>query len=105
VISLIESFPSILNFPAIMIRMAHERPEGMDEGTVIMSGIERERIIESIDVVVSQFKNNNQSTRIINDYNVDNVSIKVVRIILSYIDFVNRTVWKKDTVKKHFYNV
>jgi UDP-N-acetylglucosamine 2-epimerase (non-hydrolysing) len=96
---------SILNFPAIMIRMAHERPEGMDEGTVIMSGIERERIIESIDVVVSQFKNNNQSTRIINDYNVDNVSIKVVRIILSYIDFVNKTVWKKDTVKKYFYNV
>ena len=52
---------SILNFPAIMIRMAHERPEGMDEGTVIMSGIERERVIESIDVVVKQFKNNNSS--------------------------------------------
>lgn len=96
---------SILNFPAIMIRMAHERPEGMDEGTVIMSGIERERVIESIDVVVSQFNKNNQTTRIINDYNVDNVSVKVVRIILSYIDFVNRTVWKKDTVKKHFYKV
>jgi UDP-N-acetylglucosamine 2-epimerase len=96
---------SILNFPAIMIRMAHERPEGMDEGTVIMSGIERERVIESVNVVVNQFKENSESIRIINDYNVENVSIKVVRIILSYIDFVNRTVWKKDTVKKQFYKV
>ena len=96
---------SILNFPGIMIRMAHERPEGMDEGTVIMSGIERERVIESVNVVVNQFRTNPYSTRIINDYNVENVSIKVVRIILSYIDFVNRTVWKKDTVKKHFYKV
>ncbi len=96
---------SILNFPAIMIRMAHERPEGMDEGTVIMSGIERERVIESVNIIVNQFIANPKSTRIINDYNVENVSIKVLRIILSYIDFVNRTVWKKDTVKKQFYKV
>ena len=96
---------SILNFPAIMIRMAHERPEGMDEGTVIMSGIERERVIESVNIIVNQSIDNPHSTRIINDYNVENVSIKVLRIILSYIDFVNRTVWKKDTVKKHFYKV
>lgn len=96
---------SILNFPAIMIRMAHERPEGMDEGTVIMSGIERERVIEAVNIIVNQFIDNPQSIRIINDYNVENVSIKVLRIILSYIDFVNRTVWKKDTVKKHFYKV
>ena len=96
---------SILNFPAIMIRMAHERPEGMDEGTVIMSGIERERVIEAVNVVVGQFSDNSNSIRIINDYNVENVSIKVLRVILSYIDFVNRTVWKKDTVKKQFYKV
>lgn len=96
---------SILNFPAIMVRMAHERPEGMDEGTVVMTGIERERILESIDIIVSQFARNNQSVKIINDYNVENVSIKVVRIILSYIDYVNRTVWRKDTVKKQFYKV
>ena len=96
---------SILNFPAIMIRMAHERPEGMDEGTVIMSGIERERVIEAVNIIVKQFINNPKSTRIINDYNVENVSIKVLRIILSYIDFVNRTVWKKDTVKKQYYKV
>ena len=96
---------SILNFPAIMIRMAHERPEGMDEGTVIMSGIERERVIESVNIIVNQFLENPKSIRIINDYNVENVSIKVVRIILSYIYFVNRTVWKKDTVQKQFYKV
>ncbi len=96
---------SILNFPAIMIRMAHERPEGMDEGTLIMSGIERERVIEAVNIVVKQFSENSNSIKIINDYNVENVSIKVLRIILSYIDFVNRTVWKKDTVKKQFYKV
>jgi UDP-N-acetylglucosamine 2-epimerase len=96
---------SILNFPAIMIRMAHERPEGMDEGTVLMSGIGKDRVIESVEVVISQFKNNPNSINIIKDYNVENVSIKVVRIIISYIDFVNRMVWKKDTVKKEFYKV
>ncbi len=93
---------SILAFPAIMIRAAHERPEGMDEGTVIMSGIGKERILESIDVVTRQFENPANTFRIIQDYNVDNVSVKVVRIILSYIDYVNRIVWKKDTVKKKF---
>jgi UDP-N-acetylglucosamine 2-epimerase len=96
---------SILNFPAIMIRMAHERPEGMDEGTVIMSGIERNRVLEAVNIMVEQNNQKSNTIRIINDYNVDNVSIKVVRIILSYIDFVNRTVWKKDTVKKQFYKV
>jgi UDP-N-acetylglucosamine 2-epimerase (non-hydrolysing) len=88
-----------------MIRMAHERPEGMDEGTVIMSGIERSRVLEAVNIMLGQFKQNPNGIRIINDYDVDNVSIKVVRIILSYIDFVNRTVWKKDTVKKQFYKV
>ena len=90
---------SILCFSAIMIRKAHERPEGMDEGTLIMSGLEKERVLESINVMVSQ---NKKFTSIIKDYDVDNVSIKVTRIILSYIDYVNRTVWKKDTVTKTF---
>jgi len=84
---------SILSFPAIMIRKAHERPEGMDEGTLIMSGLKSERIIESIEVVTKQHKI--MSPQIIKDYDVENVSIKVTRIILSYIDYVNRTVWKK----------
>jgi UDP-N-acetylglucosamine 2-epimerase len=93
---------SILSFPAIMVRAAHERPEGMDEGTVIMSGVGKTRILESIEVVTSQFENPETKIRIIKDYDVDNVSIKVVRIILSYIDYINRTVWKKDTAKKKF---
>lgn len=91
---------SILGFPAIMIRKAHERPEGMDEGTLIMSGLETERVLESIHVMVNQSERH--ESKIIKDYDVDNVSIKVTRIILSYIDYVNRTVWKKDTVTKTF---
>ena len=91
---------SILSFPAIMIRKAHERPEGMDEGALIMSGLEKERVLESINVVVSQDKR--FTSNIIKDYDVENVSIKVTRVILSYIDYVNRTVWKKDTVNKTF---
>ena len=91
---------SILSFPAIMIRKAHERPEGMDEGTLIMSGLKSERIIESIEVVTKQHKI--ISPQIIKDYDVDNVSIKVTRIILSYIDFVNRTVWKKGEAIRTF---
>jgi len=84
---------SILNFPAITIRQAHERPEGMDEGTLIMSGLKSEDIINSINIVVEQNLDNPMS--LIKDYNTDNVSKKVVRIIISYIDYINRTVWKK----------
>ena len=91
---------SILSFPAIMIRKAHERPEGMDEGTLIMSGLKTERIIESIEVVTKQHKIN--PPHIIKDYDVENVSIKVTRIILSYIDYINRTVWKKGEATKTF---
>jgi UDP-N-acetylglucosamine 2-epimerase (non-hydrolysing) len=93
---------SILNFPAIMIRAAHERPEGMDEGTVILSGVGKDRILESIKVITNQFDNAPGIIKIIKDYDVDNVSVKVVRIILSYIDYVNRTVWKKDAMRKKF---
>jgi len=87
---------SILGFPAIMIRAAHERPEGMDEGSVIMSGLKRERILESLQMVISQ-NENGVAPNIVTDYNVDNVSMKVSRIILSYIDYINRTVWKKNS--------
>ena len=87
---------SILGFPAIMIRAAHERPEGMDEGAVIMSGLKRERILESLQMVISQ-NENGVVPNIVADYNVDNVSMKVSRIILSYIDYINRTVWKKNS--------
>ena len=86
---------SILNFPAITIRQAHERPEGMDEGTVIMSGLKKDRILQSIEIVVSQYSEGRKVMKIVDDYDVDNYSTKVVRVIISYIDFVNRTVWKR----------
>jgi len=86
---------SILHFPAITIRQAHERPEGMDEGTLIMSGLKKENVLDAIKVVVSQYEENSQPMRTVSDYMSDNVSKKVVRIILSYTDYINRTVWKK----------
>lgn len=86
---------SIMNLPAITIRQAHERPEGMDEGTLIMSGLKKDRVIESIKVVTEQFQENNSAIRMVKDYEIDNVSKKVLRIILSYTDYINRTVWKK----------
>lgn len=87
---------SILHFPAITIRQAHERPEGMDEGTLIMTGLNSERILDSIDVVTSQYIENKDTVHSIPDYVADNVSKKVVRIILSYTDYINRTVWHKE---------
>jgi len=82
---------SILGFPAVTIRQAHERPEGMDEGTLIMCGLRPERVLEAIEVVTSQAKEG--PFRLVQDYEPQNVSQKVVRIILSYVDYVNRTVW------------
>jgi UDP-N-acetylglucosamine 2-epimerase (non-hydrolysing) len=87
---------SILHFPAITIRQAHERPEGMDEASIIMTGLSKERILNSIDVVTSHFAAGNDSIHTIQDYEADNVSKKVLRIILSYTDYINRTVWHKD---------
>ena len=86
---------SILDFPAVTIRQAHERPEGMDEGTLIMCGLKAERVLESIDVVTRQREQENRSFRMVADYDTANVSQKVLRIILSYTDYVNRTVWYK----------
>jgi UDP-N-acetylglucosamine 2-epimerase len=86
---------SILGFPAITIRQAHERPEGVDEGTLIMSGLKSVSVLRSIDVITNQFFNSSTKTKVIRDYDVDNVSLKVVRIILGYVDYINRVVWKK----------
>jgi UDP-N-acetylglucosamine 2-epimerase (non-hydrolysing) len=86
---------SILNFPAVMIRQAHERPEGMDEGTLIMCGLKAERVIESITLVTSPFSGSTRPFKVVADYDTENVSRKVLRIILSYIDYINRTVWFK----------
>lgn len=82
---------SLLGFPAITIRQAHERPEGMDEGTVIMSGVDKEDVLDAINIVTSQ----NIRTRVVDDYNNDILAAKVVRIILSYTGYINRTVWKR----------
>jgi UDP-N-acetylglucosamine 2-epimerase len=87
---------SILHFPAITIRQAHERPEGMDEASIIMTGLSKERILNSIDVVTSHFAAGSDTIHTIQDYEADNVSKKVLRIILSYTDYINRTVWHKE---------
>lgn len=84
---------SILGFPAITIRQAHERPEGMDEGTLIMSGLKSDDILNAIDIVTEQTAY--KPMNIVRDYDVNNVSQKVVRIIVSYIEYINRTVWKQ----------
>ncbi|MCK4788256.1 MAG: UDP-N-acetyl glucosamine 2-epimerase, partial [Desulfobacteraceae bacterium] len=86
---------SILNFPAVTIRQAHERPEGMDEGTLIMCGLRKEHVLEAINIVASQFDETSRKFRLVNDYKSQNVSEKVVRIVESYVDYVNRTVWRK----------
>lgn len=85
---------SILSVPAITIRQAHERPEGMDEGTLIMSGLKKDTVINAITTVTSQVEKS-FPFKLIQDYDVDNVSKKVCRIILSYIEYINRTVWSK----------
>jgi UDP-N-acetylglucosamine 2-epimerase (non-hydrolysing) len=86
---------AILSFPAVMIRQAHERPEGMDQGTLIMSGLTPAQVVEAVRVSVAQYTGNPRPFAPPPDYDADNVSQKVLRIILSYTDYVNRTVWRQ----------
>ena len=86
---------SILDFPAVMIRQAHERPEGMDEGVVIMCGLKADSVLTSIEVAMVHGGSGSREFRMVQDYEPDNVAKKVLRIILSYVDYVNRTVWSK----------
>ena len=87
---------SILNLPAVTIRQAHERPEGKDETTVIMSGLNKNRIIQSVEIATKHNSHDLRLIKPVEDYKADNVSLKVLRIILSYVDYVNRTVWHKE---------
>jgi len=86
---------SLLNLPAVTVRNAHERPEGMDVGTLIMAGLKKERVLDAVRVVMAQHDRNGRTMRPVEDYEAGPVSKQILRIVLSYTDYVNRTVWRK----------
>ena len=91
------SSSSILNFKALNIRESHERPEAMEESSVILTGLDKERIVQAIESMKDQKTGIERNIYEIKDYSVPNVSLKIERIILSYINYVNRVVWQKES--------
>ncbi len=88
---------SLLNLPAVTIRNAHERPEGMDVGTLIMSGLKKERVLDAVRVIIAQHDPNTRVMSPVEDYEAQSVSKKILRIVLSYTEYINRTVWRKNS--------
>jgi UDP-N-acetylglucosamine 2-epimerase (non-hydrolysing) len=86
---------SILNFPALNLREVHERPEGFEEASVMMVGLDIERVLQGLDILDSQARGERRTLRMVKDYEPSNVSDKILRIIVSYTDFVNRRVWRR----------
>lgn len=86
---------SLLNLPAVTIRNTHERPEGMDQGTLVMTGLKADRVLEAVKVVMSQHDTEERVIPVVPDYKGGPVSKQVVRIVMSYVDYINKTVWKK----------
>lgn len=86
---------SLLSLPAVTLREAHERPEGMDEATLVMSGLGMDRVLQAVELVTSQHSRKVRRFKVVDDYRADNVSLKVVRIILSYVDYIDARVWRK----------
>lgn len=86
---------SLLNLPAITLRNAHERPEGMDVGTLIMSGLKKERVLDAVKIIIAQHDKTKRVIQPVADYESGSVSKQVLRVVSSYVDYVNRTVWSK----------
>jgi len=86
---------SLLNLPAITIRNAHERPEGMDVGTLIMSGLKKDRVLDAVRIILAQHNKGERVMQPVADYEAGPVSKQVLRVVLSYVDYINRTVWSK----------
>jgi UDP-N-acetylglucosamine 2-epimerase (non-hydrolysing) len=88
---------SLLNLPAVTIRNAHERPEGMDVGTLIMAGLKKNRVLDAVRVIIAQHNRDVRVMAPVEDYEGVSVSKKILRIVLSYTEYINRTVWRKNS--------